>query len=243
MSTARNATAPRDASTDKAPLWPIVVVWVPLLALTISILGPWETLVWQSAVVPGHGVLWLARRKLPDWGAALVFACWWVGTGLVLWNWGPDGARSALASVLGTACLVGAIGQTRREGLSHRLEKLGRERLVEGLILLSLPAEEQIRAVRTIPQATDVSEAVLAQILGPFYLIRDHSAEPVGELFGLLQDIEALINAQPEGFRTDESLRTSPTWEQLRTLARTALDKVGVDRRVPDLDFLREPEK
>jgi hypothetical protein len=106
----------------------MLVVWLPLIAMTISILGPLKTLAWHLLVVPAHAALLLARRKLPDWGSMLVFAIWWGVTVVFLWNWDPLEARYGAIGAFFTACVVSMVGQTNREGVSARVEKLAGER-------------------------------------------------------------------------------------------------------------------
>jgi|GEM_PF-6972481 len=237
MGKRKRTPVPGDASTDRGPVWPLVVVWLPLIALTVSMLGPVRALAWHLLLVPGHGLLFLARRFLPGVRLGMVFVVGWVGALVAFWNWGPDEAKYGVGAAFLTACVVRAIWGPRRRGLSPSLEELTRSRLVEGLILLSRPADEQVPALSS---ETEVGGALLAFVLGPFHLLRDHSAKPVGEVFNLLNEMEAVIAAQPDGFRTESSVRESPQWEELRVLARTALDKLGVERTAPDLAFLRE---
>jgi|GEM_PF-4658643 len=112
----KEVQASGDVATGREPVWLALLLVSVAMALTVSVIGPVKTLLWQLLVVPGHALCLLARRTLPDWRGVTAVVLGWVATLMAIRMWGPTdaflGAGGAFYTALFLLAVVGAPPKT-----------------------------------------------------------------------------------------------------------------------------------
>lgn len=110
--------------------------------------------------------------------------------------------------------------------------QVAREELIEAVHLLALSAEGQLRALPSYVVVTDE----LALTFGDQYDV----SVPSGAFGEILSRINQRFDEADPGdpFWRQEALFSDPRWQEIREMARSALELVGITPRAPDLGFI-----